>query len=44
MPFVEVLGNIGTVPLPQITKPVPKLKTGVTLGVTIIVMVSGKPH
>jgi hypothetical protein len=35
MPFVEVDGNVGTVPPLQIVKEVPKLKVGMVLGVTV---------
>ena len=44
IPFVEVLGNVGTVPPPQIVRLVPKLNVGVVLGITVIVIVIGTPH
>ena len=44
IPFVDVLGNVGTVPPLQMIRLVPKGNVGVVLGVTVIVMVMGKPH
>ncbi len=44
IPFVEVLGKTGTVPLLQITRLVPNGKEGVVLGVTVIVILIGNPH
>lgn len=35
IPFTEVAGSVGTLPLLQIVKEVPKLKVGVVLGVTV---------
>ena len=39
IPFADVVGNIGTVPLSQIVKEVPKLNVGVILGFTVTVNV-----
>jgi hypothetical protein len=44
MPFNDVLGKTGTVPVSQITSEVPNANTGVTLGVTVMVTVTGKAH
>ena len=44
MPFVEVAGNVGTVPLPQMTNEVPNGKVGVTLGITVMDIVLFRPH
>ena len=44
IPLSEVLGNTGTVPVPQITRLVPKLKVGTTLGITVTVSVRVSPH
>jgi hypothetical protein len=44
IPLVDVLGNTGTVPPLQILSVVPKVKVGVTLGVTVMVIVTGNPH
>ena len=44
MPLSEVLGKEGTVPPPQITSEVPKLKVGVTLGLTVTLMFTDVPH
>lgn len=44
IPFVDVVGNVGTVPLPHITNDVPKVKVGVTLGVTVTDIVVVNPH
>jgi hypothetical protein len=43
-PLVDVLGNVGTVPLPHITRLVPKGNVGVVLGVTVTVIVVTIPH
>lgn len=40
MPFNDVFDNTGTVPLPQIVRPVPNENTGTTLGVTIMVILT----
>ena len=37
IPFCDVEGNDGTIPPAQIARLVPKLKVGVTLGLTITV-------
>ena len=37
MPFCEVVGKVGTIPPAQMLRLVPKLKVGVTLGVTVTV-------
>ena len=39
IPFADVVGNIGTAPLSQIVKEVPKLNVGVILGFTVTVNV-----
>jgi len=44
MPFVDVLGNDGTVPPAQITKLVPKLNVGGIFGLTVTVNVKGMEH
>jgi hypothetical protein len=44
MPFVDVLGNVGTVPPEQIFKVVPKLNVGVMFGATVTVNVNGVAH
>ena len=44
IPLVDVLGNTGTVPLVQITRLVPNGNVGVVLGITVTVIVIGKPH
>ncbi len=44
MPFVEAVGNVGTVPFSQITKLVPKPNVGTILGATVTVNVKGKAH
>ena len=44
MPFVDVLGNVGTIPLPHITKDVPKVNVGVTFGFTVTDIVVFTPH
>ena len=43
-PFDDVFGKFGTVPSAQIFNDVPKLKLGVVRGVTVILIVTGKPH
>jgi hypothetical protein len=42
MPFNDVLGNVGTVPLPQIVRPVPNENTGTVFGITTTTTVVGK--
>jgi hypothetical protein len=42
--LVDVLGNVGTVPPEQIVSVVPKLNTGVMLGVTVTVKVAVVAH
>ena len=42
IPFVDVVGNVGTLPPAQIVSVVPKLNAGVTLGFTVTVKVTGK--
>ena len=37
IPFVDVVGNAGTVPPAQIVEVVPKLKVGITFGLTVTV-------
>ena len=44
MPLEEVLGKTGTVPPWQTANAVPKLKVGVTLGITVTFMVEVNPH
>ena len=44
IPFADVVGNIGTAPLSQIVKEVPKLNVGVILGFTVTVNVVGVAH
>ena len=43
-PLVDVVGNDGTVPLAQIVRLAPKLKTGVTIGLTVTLNVVGVAH
>jgi hypothetical protein len=43
-PFVDVAGNVGTVPPLQILNEVPKLNVGVVLGVTVILIETCKAH
>jgi hypothetical protein len=43
-PLVDVVGNVGTTPPAHIVLAVPKLNVGVTLGVTVTVIVTGNPH
>jgi hypothetical protein len=44
IPLVEEVGRVGTDPPAQIDKLVPKLNTGVVFGITVTVIVVGKPH
>jgi len=44
MPFVDVVGRAGTVPPAQIFNVVPKLKVGITFGLTVTVKVVGNAH
>jgi hypothetical protein len=44
MPLVEVPGKLGTLPPEQMDNEVPKLKVGVTLGVTVTVNVVVVAH
>lgn len=44
IPFVELFGNVGTDPLPQITRLVPNGNVGVVLGITVTVIVVVTPH
>ena len=44
MALSDVPGKVGTVPFSQIVNVVPKLKAGVTLGVTVTVKVVGNAH
>jgi hypothetical protein len=44
IPFVDVLGNVGTVPPAQIVRLVPKLKVGGIFGFTVTVNVTGIEH
>jgi len=44
IPFVDVVGNAGTVPPAQIVKLVPKLNTGTILGLTVTVNVVVVAH
>jgi hypothetical protein len=41
IPFVDVVGSTGTVPPAQIVMPGPKLKAGITFGLTVTVYVAG---
>ena len=43
-PLVDVVGNDGTVPFAHITRLVPKVKTGVTIGLTVTLKVVGVAH
>ena len=46
MPFVDEAGNVGTVPLVQTDKDVPKLNVGVIFGFTVtanVVVVAHNP-
>jgi hypothetical protein len=40
----DVVGKVGTVPLPQIISDVPKLNVGVTRGMIVTGIVNGIPH
>jgi len=44
MPLLDVVGKIGTVPPEQIVSVVPKLKVGVTIGLTVTVKVVVVAH
>jgi len=44
MPFMDVVGRIGTFPPVQIDNVVPKLNVGVRFGLTVTVNVAGKAH
>lgn len=44
IPFVDVVGNVGTVPPAQIVRFVPKLKSGVTFGLTVTINKAVVPH
>jgi len=44
IPFVDVVGKVGTVPPAQIFNEVPKLNVGVMFGVTVTVNVPGNAH
>ena len=44
IPFVDVVGKVGTLPPAQIVKDVPKLNTGVMFGFTVTVNVVGTAH
>ena len=44
IPFVEVLGSTGTAPPAQMVSDVPNANVGVVLGVTVIFLVTGRPH
>ena len=44
IPFVDVVGKVGTLPPAQIVAVVPKLKVGVTFGLTVTVNVVVVPH
>ena len=44
IPFVDVVGNIGTVPPEQIVVLVPKPNVGVIFGLTVTVNVNGVAH
>lgn len=41
IPFNDVLGKVGTLPLPQIVIPVPKENRGTVLGVTVTLIFTG---
>ena len=43
-PLIEVAGNDGTVPLAQIVRLAPKVKMGVTIGLTVTLNVVGVAH
>jgi len=44
IPFVDVVGNAGTIPPAQIVKLVPKPNTGVIFGLTVTLKVVGVAH
>ena len=44
IPFVDVPGKVGTVPPAQIFNEVPKLNTGVMIGLTVTENVAGVAH
>ncbi len=44
IPFVDVLGRLGTDPPAQIVKLVPKLNVGVMFGLTVTVNVVERAH
>ena len=44
MPLVDVLGSVGTLPPSHILNEVPKLKVGVVLGVTVILIDTCNAH
>jgi len=44
IPLVEVAGNDGTEPPEQMVRVVPKLNTGVMIGLTVTVSVVGTAH
>ena len=44
IPFVDVVGNVGTDPPAQIVSVDPKLNVGVILGLTVTVNVAGLAH
>ena len=44
MPLFEVVGKAGTVPPEHIVKLEPKLKAGIVLGITVMVMLVGTVH
>jgi len=44
IPFVELLGRVGTVPDPQMIRLVPNANVGVVRGITVIVLVIGLAH
>ena len=44
IPFVDVVGNVGTVPPEQIVVVVPKPNVGVIFGLTVTANVNGVAH
>jgi hypothetical protein len=44
MPFVDAVGNVGTVVPAQIVADVPKLKAGVIIGLTVTAKVVAVAH
>ena len=44
MPFSDVAGSVGTLPLAQMESVLPKLKLGVTIGLTVTVKVVVVAH